>query len=89
MPEPDEAGVPRKALKFTGDVKAGKYIPGIPAHDLTQEQADVWLTDAQYEEMLASGLYDEATKTEAKAIAAEATPDADPPDPPKRRSSKE
>lgn len=89
MPEPDEAGVPRKALKFVGDVQAGKYIPGTPAHDLTEDQATVWLRDDQYQEALASGYYEEATKTEAKAIAAEAAPNADAADPPKRRSSKE
>jgi hypothetical protein len=89
MPDEPEARVARKALKFTGDVAAGKHLPGFIAHDLTQEQAEVWLTDAQYTEMLASGFYDEATKTEAKAIEAEAAPDADAPDPPKRRSSKE
>lgn len=88
MPDEPQAGVARKALKFTGNVAAGQYVPGVPAHDLTQEQAEVWLTDALYTEALASGHYDEATKTEAKAIAAEAAeePDAAPP---KRRSPKE
>jgi hypothetical protein len=72
MPEPETAGVPRKALKFTGDVAAGKYVPGVPAHDLTQDQATVWLSDALYQEAITSPYYEEATKTEAKAIAAEA-----------------
>lgn len=76
MPEEAQARVPRKALKFTGDVRQGQYLPGRIAEDLTQEQAEVWLDDAAYQEMLASGFYAEATKTEAKQIAAAAQPDA-------------
>jgi hypothetical protein len=88
MPDEPEARVARKALKFTGDVAAAREH-GFAAHDYTQEQAEVWLTDDGYRARLESGLWDEATKTEAKAIEAEAAPDADAPDPPKRRSSKE
>jgi hypothetical protein len=87
MPEPEAAGVPRKALKFTGDVAAGKYVPGVPAHDLTQDQATVWLSDALYQEAITSDYYEEATKTEAKAIAAEAAGDSAAA--PARRSKKE
>ncbi len=84
MPDNEEARGTRKALKFVGNVKAGKYVPGIPAQDLTQDQAETWIPDdALYAEALSSGWYEEANKTEAKAIEAEATADAEPA-PPKR-----
>lgn len=72
MPDDDSPRVARKALKFVGNVKKGQYVPGVPAQDLTQAQAETWLRDDLYTEALASGYYEEATKTEAKAIAAEA-----------------
>ena len=82
MPDEPQARVARHALKFTGNAAQGQVVGGVPAHDLTQEQAAVWLTDAQYAAALASGAYEEATKTEAKAIEADAAPDRE--TPPKR-----
>lgn len=63
---PDETpAAPAQALKFTGDVKAGKFVPGIPAQDLTAEQVATWLTPEQYEAALASGHYSAAGRKAA------------------------
>lgn len=77
MPEESESRVARHALKFVGDVKKGKYLPGIPAQDFTEEQAEVWFDDEKYARVLDSGFYEEANKTETKAIESAAADQAD------------
>ena len=50
---------PARGLVWKGD-KDSPRLAGIPAHDLTPDQVKAWLTRAQYDEALASGLYERA-----------------------------
>ena len=58
MDEQEAPAAPARGLVYKG--KAGAALAGVPARDLTAAEVKAWLTRAQYDEALASGLYERA-----------------------------
>jgi hypothetical protein len=64
MDVPDAPAAPARGLTYKGK---GVTLAGVPARDLTADEVKAWLTRAQYDEALASGLYTRAEKADKAA----------------------